>query len=178
MTPVGSLTRPTSDRVREALFSRLESRYGLVDRHVLDLYAGSGALGIEAMSRGAASLISVEASGTAAAVIERNIRSCGLDGSAEVIVLNVAEALERFEAESRRFDAVFMDPPYGDVAVLAVLETAGRSMLMNEEAFLVLESSARQAMPPVAGRLERAREDVYGDTKLTLYENRAGREDE
>ncbi|TFH22297.1 MAG: 16S rRNA (guanine(966)-N(2))-methyltransferase RsmD, partial [Myxococcales bacterium] len=82
----GRLTRPTSDRVREALFSRLQSRYEFSGVDVLDLFAGTGALGIEAVSRGASGLVSVELNRSAAQVLVDNLRGCGVTGRAEVIV--------------------------------------------------------------------------------------------
>ncbi len=130
------------------------------------------------MSRGASELISVERSRPAAGVLERNIRSCGLENSAEVMVCGAAEALGRLHAAGRLFDAVFMDPPYGDHSAAAVLKTIGSSSLMSDGAFLVFESSTREAGPETVGRLLRVREDAYGDTKLTLYENREEREEQ
>jgi 16S rRNA (guanine(966)-N(2))-methyltransferase RsmD len=168
----GSLTRPTADRVREALFSRLESRYGLSGRRVLDLYAGSGALGIEAMSRGATELVSVELSSSAAAVLNGNIRSCGLEASAEVMVCGAADAIDRLEAAGRTFDAVFMDPPYADDTATAVLGSVAGSAILAGPAFVVWESSSHSSSPDSVGQLVKRREDAYGDTKLTLYERR------
>ena len=166
----GDLTRPTADRVREALFSRLQSRYGLSDIHVLDLFAGTGALGIEAMSRGARSLVSVERSRAAARVLLENLRSLGLDGRAELLVRDFETALAELAREGRVFEGVFIDPPYGCGLASRTLEMVVSTELLARGAWVSVETADDEALPAVVGRLVRIREDVYGDTKLTLYE--------
>ena len=108
---------------------------------MLDLYAGSGALGIEAMSRGATEHVSVELSSSAAAVLNGNIRSCGL------------EASDRLEAAGRTFDAVFMDPPYADDTATAVLGSVAGSAILAGPAFVVWESSSHSSSPDSVGQL-------------------------
>ncbi|RLV51161.1 16S rRNA (guanine(966)-N(2))-methyltransferase RsmD [Nocardioides mangrovicus] len=168
-TPAGDRTRPTTDRVREALFSALESAVGpLAGLRVLDLYAGSGAVGLEAVSRGAAWARLVESDRrTARTVLAANVRDVG-QGCAEVVDLPVARALA--ERAGEPYDVVFADPPYevsnADVEqVLGLLVDHG---WLGEAAVVVVERSSRDepfTWPP--GALEPLRSRAYGET--TLY---------
>ena len=166
----GDVTRPTADRVREALFSRLQSRYGLEGANVLDLFAGTGALGIEAMSRGAHALVSVERSRNAARVLLENLRSLGLAGRAELLVRDFEAALDDLAAAGRVFEGVFVDPPYGYGLAVRALEIVERAGLLARGAWVAVETADEEELPTTVGRVVRVREDVYGDTKLTLYE--------
>ena len=167
-TPPGSGTRPTSDRVREALFSRLEHLDVVHHGKVLDLYAGSGALGLEAASRGAKSVLLVESDWAAVAVVRKNIADLGLAG------VNLrADTVERAllagpTSDEGRFDLVLADPPYevteqvlGDV--LALLVTRG---WLSDDAFLVVERSARSPEPRWPQGLDGVGERRYGETKM------------
>jgi 16S rRNA (guanine966-N2)-methyltransferase len=167
-TPPGSGTRPTSDRVREALFSRLEHLDVIHRAQVLDLYAGSGALGLEAASRGARSVVLVESDWAAVSVIRKNIAELGLPG-----VSVAAETVERAllagpVSEAERCDLVLADPPY-DVTeddlrdVLSLLVT---HQWLSEDGFVVVERSARSPEPGWPQGLEGAGERRYGDTKM------------
>lgn len=167
-TPAGSGTRPTSDRVREALFSRLEHLDVVNRAHVLDLYAGSGALGLEAASRGAASVLFVESDRAAAVVVRKNIAELDLAG---VIVRadTVERALLSGPASGEvSCDLVLVDPPY-DVSeealadVLTLLVTHG---WLSADALVVVERSARSPEPRWPKGLDGAGERRYGDTKM------------
>ena len=168
-TPAGSGTRPTSDRVREALFSALEARDVLDGAHVLDLYAGSGALGLEAVSRGARSAVLVESGRRAAATVTANVRSLGVEG-VRVLTATVASALSAEPGPDDAADLVFLDPPYdlsGDevAAVLARL-TAG---WLAPGATVVLERSSRSPEPSwPEGLTQVGRPRRYGETTLWL----------
>jgi len=171
LTPVpGTTTRPTADRVREALFSRLQSRYGLQGASVLDLFAGTGALGIEALSRGAGRLVSVEIDRRAARVLIANLQACALEGRTEVHVRDAAVVIDVLGRQNARFEGVFVDPPYGVGLALDALERLERAAIVAEGGWVVLETSADEDLPERAGRLALVREDLYGDTKLALYE--------
>jgi len=169
-TPPGSGTRPTSDRVREALFSRLEHLDVVHHAKVLDLYAGSGALGLEAASRGATSVLLVESDWAAVAVIRKNIADLDMPG---VDVGVRADTVERVllsgpASEKARCDLVLVDPPYdvteealGDV--LTLLVTHG---WLSADALVVVERSARSPEPRWPERLDGAGERRYGETKM------------
>jgi 16S rRNA (guanine966-N2)-methyltransferase len=167
--PKGTATRPTSDRVREALFSMLASD-GLLDEddapRVLDLYAGSGALAFEALSRGASDAVLVEHARDAVAVIRQNARDLGADRQIHVFDVKVERALLKIEGP---FGVVFLDPPYADVknpGFAAILATAAARVAPGGA--LVLEHSSSDE-PPVIPALELDRSRRYGDTSLTLY---------
>lgn len=155
-------TRPTSERVREALFSRLEHLGVVRDARVLDLYAGSGALGLEAASRGAVHVTLVEQARVAADVCRRNVATLGL--SAQV----VADRVERFVARpvTQPWDLVLVDPPYDvpedDLAV--VLEALAGALA--PDAVLVVERSTRTPEPRWPAGVERFDERSYGETRV------------
>lgn len=160
-------TRPTSDRVRESLFGSLESADGIVGARVLDLYAGSGALGLESLSRGAASVDLVERGRPAAAIIRRNaaiVAKAGGLPTAQVHESSVHAYLQRARGP---FDLVFSDPPYDidDEAMRADL--VALAPLLSPDALVIVERARRSTPPDVAAAgLELIREKSYGDTTL------------
>ena len=157
--PRGARTRPTADRVREALFSMLGDVGGA---RVLDLYAGSGALGIEALSRGAATAVFVERDAQAVAAIERNLEP--LDVEASVARADVARWLTRAEG---RFDLVFCDPPYDVASRLAGPLAERLPGLTADDARIVTESDKRNPLElPFPLIVERS----YGDTRIAIHE--------
>jgi 16S rRNA (guanine966-N2)-methyltransferase len=166
----GRGTRPTSDRVREAIFSRLESRYLLSGARILDLYAGTGALGIEALSRGAAGIVSVEKSRRAARVLMQNIDSCKAADQSEVRIGDVARAIAELEAAGSRFDGVFIDPPYEKGLGADTLASIGGSGMITVGGWVVAETARGEELATKIGAMDKVREDLYGDTKVTLYE--------
>jgi len=156
--------RPTSDRVREALFARIDPEGAAV----LDLYAGTGALGIEALSRGAERVTFVERSARCALVLRQNLEALELAGRCEVIVAEALPALSRLVEQDRRFDLVLLDPPYASDEAGGALAVLSRSELLPEGAMVVLESSRRR--PPAAvGGLEVIDERRTGDTLITRF---------
>ena len=159
-------TRPTSDRVREAIFSMLASD-GLIEEgaRVLDLYAGSGALGLEAVSRGATAVL-VEQGRDALAAIRDNVRSLDVADRVQIVGGRVERAVKDVAGP---FDIVFLDPPYADVKTpgfVAVLEAAAG--LLADQGALVLEHASGD-LPPIVARLALDRTRVYGDTAVSLF---------
>ena len=165
--PPGAV-RPTAERVREALFSMLAHRDALADARVLDVFAGSGALGLEALSRGAASGLFVEKSRAVARTLTANIEALGLAARARVVVRDAVGALRALAAEGERFDLCFVDPPYASSLAADVLGLLAGSGLLSARAVLVAESDRRHAPGPIAG-LALAVERRYGDTLISLY---------
>jgi 16S rRNA (guanine966-N2)-methyltransferase len=168
-TPPGDRTRPTSDRVREALFSTVGSMVGPWDGlHVLDLYAGTGALGLEALSRGAGRAVFVESHRRTAALVQANARDLGLEG-AEVVARTVQVHLARERAgDEQPFDVVFADPPY-DVPVAelrSVLTALVQGAWLREGALLAVERSRRSGDLDWPEGLEPISRRPYGDTVL------------
>lgn len=159
-------TRPTADRVREALFSTLGPVEGL---QVLDLFAGSGALAIEALSRGAAGAVLVEHDRRVARVAEANLDSMGALGAAQVLCAPARTAADRLAGEGRQFDLVFLDPPYAEAPELL----AGLAPALGEIAVpggrIVVESDRRDA-PGLD--LPMVHERRYGDTTIRIFSAR------
>jgi 16S rRNA (guanine966-N2)-methyltransferase len=165
--PKGTTTRPTTDRVREALFSILAARGALADAKVLDLYAGTGALGIEALSRGAAHATFVEHERSALACLRTNVESLGETRRATILPLRAERAAGRLAGP---FDLVLGDPPWADVSqAVDVLATLVSRSLVAPAAIVVLEHSSREDAPVVAG-LTLCEPRTYGDTALAIYE--------
>lgn len=134
----GMNTRPTTDRIKETLFNMLQ--YELADCRFLDLFAGSGAIGIEALSRGAADAVFVESHPAAAEVIRENLRATRFGDRAVVMNCDVLTALHRLEGKGR-FDFIFMDPPYGHQWERKVLEALKTSSLIDKQSTLIIEAS-------------------------------------
>ena len=168
----GSLTRPTTDRVKEALFSRLDAFEVISDARVLDLYAGSGSLGVESASRGAQSVDLVESDGKASEVCQRNADLVNTVAGRKVVTVHrskVDSFLDRAQA-AVRWDLVFLDPPYpldepGLGGVLAKLLPH-----LAEGAVVVVERSSRTPEPSWPDGMERFAERKYGETKLWFAE--------
>lgn len=160
-------TRPTSDRVRESLFGALESADAIVGSHVLDLYAGSGALGLESLSRGAAAVDLVERGRPAAAVVRRNAATVSKAGGLPVARVHESSVRLFLQHSTGPFDLVFSDPPYDldDAAMTADLVSL--APLLSPDALVIIERAKRATPPQLdAAGLELIRQKNYGDTTL------------
>lgn len=159
--------RPTTGRVREALFSSLGEMTGL---HVLDLYAGSGALAIEALSRGAAAAVLVDSDRAAEDAIVANLAATRLQERAQVVRAPVARALRAAVPREAPFDLVFADPPYdaGDDAIAVLADALTEPGWVAEGGRVVLERAARQALPALPARWIVGWERKYGDTLVAV----------
>jgi 16S rRNA (guanine966-N2)-methyltransferase len=161
--PTGKGTRPTSDRAREGLFSAVESMLtGLGGRRVLDLYAGSGAVGLEALSRGASEVLMVERDAGAVAVIRANIAAVGLPG-ATVTAASVARLVG--DTAPQAYDLVVADPPYDDDPTTVVADLVANGWLA-EDGVVVVERSSRDRPWTWPAGLEALRERRYGEAML------------
>ena len=159
--------RPTPDRVREALFNVLA--WEVAGAAFLDLFAGTGAVAAEALSRGAAGAVLVEKLPEHAAIARDNLQRCDLADLGQILELPVGAALERLSAEGARFRLIYIDPPYADAAARQdVLAQLVRRDLLEAAARVILELPAREGPPSVAG-LARERVRRYGDTALAFY---------
>ncbi len=168
--PLG--VRPVSDRVREGLFSSLADR--VHDAHVLDLFAGTGALGIEALSRGASDAVLVDRSPQALAAVRDNLARTGLEDRARVVRSEVRRFLERAGDREREFGLVFVDPPYelGGPRLDAVLGLLGSSALLSDGAAVVLTRGSRNHSVVIPIHWAVARRLAYGDSVVTLFRSR------
>ena len=171
--PRGQATRPTSDRVREALFGILSSAGAIVGARVLDLYAGTGALALEALSRGAAHAVVVESSRPALEAIRGNVAALGVDPRVRVVASDVRAAVPRL-ARDGPFDLVFLDPPWALVdsgEALDVVRALADTGAIAETGTVVLEHAARsaKAVPVDLNGLRCEQTRRYGDTALAFY---------
>ena len=162
VAPRGRATRPTSDRVREALFSILGAQ--VPGARVLDLFAGSGALAIEALSRGAAEATLVDSAAAAIVAIRRNLESLGVE--AEVVKAPALRFLEGARNRARQYDLVFLDPPYRQAPAVGRELTAALEPLLAGAARVVTESDRRSPLRLELASLDERR---YGDTLIHIY---------
>ncbi len=168
--PRGRVTRPTSDRVREALFSMLGELEGAV---VLDLFAGTGALAIEALSRGAARAVLVERDPRALDVLRANLAELGLGPEEAEVRRGEAPAALRNARERREtYDLLFVDPPYRHAGVLGHELQAALPPLLAPRGRVVVESDRRMELPLCSPLLEVELERRYGDTLITIHRRR------
>ena len=166
--PKGPGLRPTSDRVKEALFSILGSR--VAGSRFLDLYAGTGAIGIEALSRGAQQVTFVEPDQAALRVLRANLSQCGLGASADVHTCSAAAFLKRRTPAAMPHDLVFADPPYQPDRLAELWPALCETAAIAPNALIAIEHSSKAAVPPPQGRLNLLRQYRYGDTTLSLFE--------
>lgn len=165
--PRGLDIRPTLDRVREALFSILQPR--IEGAAFLDLFAGAGANGIEALSRGAARAVFVDADPRALAAIRANLQRARLDARAMVMAQRLPAGLARIPHAATPFDLAFADPPYAFGAYAGLLEALSGGLL-TPEALVVVEHDARRPCVDQAGSFQRTRTATYGAAALSFYE--------
>lgn len=162
--PRGTETRPTSDKVKEALLSILGDR--IKDARMLDLFAGSGGIGIEALSRGAAHLDFVEVDEAIADTLEENLTACGFSNRASVYRMDAFRFIKQIR---QPYDLVFADPPYHAWQLKKLLPVIERSVIISPDGLLILEHFRKVKLPQEIGELQTVRSYEYGDTTLTLY---------
>ncbi|HEY4056946.1 MAG TPA: 16S rRNA (guanine(966)-N(2))-methyltransferase RsmD [Kofleriaceae bacterium] len=167
--PAGAATRPTSEKVREAMFGILANRLGSLEgAHVLDLFAGSGALGIEALSRGAAHVTFVDSGKPQLAVVKQNLAELGVADRARVLPGDAVAWAGKLQPPEP-FRLVFIDPPYAsDLALRAV--NAIPAANIARDGMVVIEHDRRNAPPERLGSMVRTDDRRYGDTLLSFYE--------
>ena len=166
--PRGTTTRPTTDRVKEALFSLLDSAHRLDGARVLDLFAGSGSLGIEALSRGAEHVVFIEKNRQALESLQQNLLHTRFGDRSEVLPFDCMQALERLGRQKNRFDLVLLDPPYQAGLHQKVIELVGATLLAAD-GLLVAETASRMPLPERIGPCIQTDRRIYGDTALELY---------
>lgn len=165
----GLETRPTTDKVKESVFNIVQ--FDIEGRRVLDLFAGTGQMGIEALSRGAAFCTFVDLRKEAAAVVRENLAHTKLDEYARVIQ---GDYMAFLTGCREKFDLVFLDPPYNKGMLEKALETIAKIDIMTENGIIVCESAAEAALPELEAPYEKGREYRYGKIKLTLYHRAVG----
>jgi 16S rRNA (guanine(966)-N(2))-methyltransferase RsmD len=164
--PKGKAVRPTSDYLREALFGILGNSVQGV--RFLDLYAGSGAVGIEALSRGSAEVVFLERDPACLRVLRENIETAGL-GPSRVLAGDVLRLLPRLARQRESFDIIFLDPPYGSGLGARTLALVASGDLLRPRGVVIIEHFAKELLPERVGNLRRIRERAHGQTVLSFY---------
>jgi 16S rRNA (guanine(966)-N(2))-methyltransferase RsmD len=165
--PRGPATRPTSDQVRTALMDTLGP--WLPGARVLDLFAGAGGVGIEALSRGAAEAVFVERAPVAVAALRENLQRLGVEGRARVLRREASGALEAFTREGIRFGLIFLDPPYASALAGRALERLADGTLVAPGGVVVAQHPTKAPLPERIGALLRWRTRRFGETTLTFF---------
>lgn len=160
-TPEKYDIRPTTDNVKEALFNIIQ--FDIEGRRVLDLFAGTGQLGIECLSRGAASAVFIDESCEAIKIIKENLKNCGLNG--RVIQRDALSFLR----DCGTFDIIFVDPPYDAGLYERVLESVNLIDILSDSGIIICESRKERTMPEMRAPYKKKREYVYGRIKLCIY---------
>lgn len=161
--PAGSRVRPTSDKVKQALFNILGEK--VRNAFFLDLYAGTGGVGIEALSRGTERVFFVDDATESLRVIKQNVEQTGFDERAQIVTSKAESFLKK---TSEQFDIIFMDPPY-TLELQPLLDLVAESGALKADSIVIAEHFKKQLSPQRAGRLELYREAQYGDTVLAFY---------
>ncbi len=162
VSPEGYDVRPTTDKVKESIFNIIQ--FQIADSVVLDLFAGSGQLGIEALSRGAASAVFVDSSRKSLDVVKKNIEMCRFQSSARTFL---CEASAFLRSTSEKFDIVFLDPPYHNNLCVTALELLGDAV--NDDAIVICETQNDEELPETIGSFTVDRVYSYSSIKLTVY---------
>ena len=160
----GMETRPTTDKVKESIFNIIQ--FDIEGRRVLDLFGGTGQLGIEALSRGAAHCTFVDLRREAAAVIRENLQVTRLAGQARVVQ---GDSLSFLASCREKFDMILLDPPYASGLLEKAVKAAAEIDILTENGIMVCESAAGQVLPALEAPYEKGREYRYGKIKITLY---------
>ena len=164
--PEGLSTRPTTDRIKESLFNILAP--DIYDCRFLDIFSGSGAIAIEALSRGAKEAVLIDSSDKAMAVIRENLIHTKLSDNAETMKSDVFSALKTLGSKGRRFDIIFMDPPYAAGLYEKTLETIVRCNILADDGYIVAEQSSDDEAVDIEG-LKNYRVKDYKTTKMVFY---------
>lgn len=164
-TPKGVQIRPTTDRVREAIFSIIASR--IPDANVLDLFAGTGALGLEALSRGAAQAVFVDRGPEAIRLIRANIELCRAQSRARALQGSVLQVIQRLANQEETFDLIFMDPPYGKGYIEETLLQVGK--VSCAEVLVMAEHHIKDILPQNTGEWVKTQERRYGDSAISFF---------
>ena len=165
--PAGWTGRPTADRVKEALFSILGDL--VINSNFLDLFAGTGNVGIEALSRGSDRAVFVERDRRAAAAIAQNIKATGFECKSLLMVKDIYSAITELGQIGQPFDLIFLDPPYGLGYEIPVITSLLELKIVSPSGLIIAETSKRETLPPDIYGKALLRQERYGDTMLSFY---------
>jgi 16S rRNA (guanine966-N2)-methyltransferase len=164
----GTSTRPTTDKVKEAIFNIIGPYYngGLA----LDLFGGSGGLGIEALSRGMDKVIFVDREGKAIATIKKNVEACRLEERVEIYRNDAERAVKALIKREVVFDLILLDPPYNNQKIISLISVIEQNGLLKEDGTIMSEHAVEVQLPAEIGRLKRVKYEDYGITAISIYE--------
>lgn len=169
--PKNDDVRPTTDRVKESLFNIINSY--IMDSKILDLFAGTGSLGIECLSRGAQKCVFVDISRDSIEIVKSNIRKARVENESVIVNADFKDAITKIQATKDKFDVIFMDPPYYKDMFISALEKIDQADLLIEDGIIVIEHDTKDSFPETIGRLEKSKSKKYGNTTLTFYKMEA-----
>ena len=164
-TPKNEDVRPTTDRVKESLFNIINPY--VMDNNVLDLFAGTGSLGIECLSRGAHKCVFVDKSKESMAIVKSNIKKARVENA--TLNIDFKSAVTSLGRQGEKFTIIFMDPPYYKNMFIDALSSVDENNLLEEDGIIVVEHDTKDSFPENVGRLYKSREKKYGNTTLTFY---------
>ncbi len=160
----GMDTRPTTDRIKESIFNIIQ--FDVEGRRVLDLFAGSGQMAIEAISRGAKSAVAIDAASAAVSIIRDNVKTCGFQDQFQV---TQADFKSYLKSSPGKFDLIFLDPPYRNEMINQALELIEQIDILSEGGIIVCETERDKRLIDVSAPYEKGREYLYGKSKITIY---------
>lgn len=166
-TPKNQDVRPTTDRVKESLFNMINSY--VRDSNILDLFAGTGSLGIECLSRGAKSCVFVDKSKDSISIVKSNIKKARVENESTILNTDFKDAVSRLSIQNQKFDIIFMDPPYYENMFIECLKSIDKLDLLVKDGIIVVEHDTKDLFENSVGRLHKSRDKKYGGTTLTFY---------
>lgn len=166
-TPKNLDVRPTTDRVKESLFNIINPY--IRESNILDLFAGTGSLGIECLSRGAKNCIFVDKSKESIGIVKSNIKKARVENESTILNIDFKDAVKRLSVQKQKFDVIFMDPPYYENMFIDCLKSIDELNLLKEDGLVVVEHDTNDVFDDNIGRLYKSREKKYGNTTITFY---------
>lgn len=165
--PKNDDVRPTTDRVKESLFNMINSY--MMESEILDLFAGTGSLGIECLSRGADRCVFVDSSKESIGIIKANIKKARVEAESTVLNSDFKSAIKSLSLKNQSFDVIFMDPPYYKNMFSEALSGVDQYNLLKEEGIIIVEHDTKDEFPDSIGRLYKSKDKKYGNTTITFY---------
>jgi len=166
-TPKNLDVRPTTDRVKESLFNIINPY--IRESNILDLFAGTGSLGIECLSRGAKNCVFVDKSKESIGIVKSNIKKARVENESTILNIDFKDAVKRLSVQKQKFDVIFMDPPYYENMFIDCLKSIDEFSLLKEDGLVVVEHDTNDLFDDNIGRLYKSREKKYGNTTITFY---------
>ncbi|SHH09454.1 16S rRNA (guanine(966)-N(2))-methyltransferase RsmD [Tepidibacter thalassicus] len=166
-SPKGMDVRPTTDRVKESVFNIINNR--LMDSFVLDVFSGTGSLGIEALSRGAQKCIFVDLSKESIKIIKENVQKARFDEKSEIILSDAINAINKLAARKNKFDIIFMDPPYLKNLIEPVLEEISKKNILENNGIIIVEHDTKDKLSEKINNIYMYREKKYGNTTISFF---------